>query len=159
MRHWLWLSLLVLLLDQASKLWVRAVLREFQSEPVSGFFNLVLVYNEGAAFSFLSSAGGWQRWLFVVLALVISLVLYRWLVQLRTDERVSATALALILGGAWGNLIDRLWLGKVTDFLDLHYLGWHWPAFNLADSAISLGVALLLLALVLEGRGGQPPKP
>ena len=158
MRIWLWLSLLVLVLDQASKVWVRAVFQEYQSEPITGFFNLVLVYNEGAAFSFLSSAGGWQRWFFVGLALVISLVLYNWLRQLHRDEKFTAAALALVLGGAWGNLVDRLWLGKVTDFIDIYYQGWHWPAFNLADSAISLGVALLVVAMLREGNGAAAPK-
>jgi signal peptidase II len=152
---WLWLALAVILLDQASKLWVLAVFEDYQVLPVTGFFNLVLVYNEGAAFSFLADAGGWQRWFFISLALIISVVLYRWLGQLKANERLNAAALSLILGGAWGNLIDRVLYAKVVDFLDFYYQGWHWPAFNLADSAISLGVALMLLALLREGSKGS----
>ncbi|MBF0256777.1 MAG: lipoprotein signal peptidase [Gammaproteobacteria bacterium] len=148
---WLWLALAVILLDQASKLWVLAVFEDYEVLPVTGFFNLVLVYNEGAAFSFLADAGGWQRWFFISLALIISVVLYRWLGQLKPDERLTAAALSLILGGAWGNLIDRVLYAKVVDFLDFYYQSWHWPAFNLADSAISLGVALMLLAMLREG--------
>lgn len=149
---WLWLALAVILLDQASKLWVLAVFEDYEVLPVTGFFNLVLVYNEGAAFSFLADAGGWQRWFFIGLALIISVVLYRWLGQLKPGERLTAAALSLILGGAWGNLIDRVLYAKVVDFLDFYYQQWHWPAFNLADSAITLGVALMLVALFREGR-------
>lgn len=152
MRVWLWLSLLVVALDQGSKYWVQSAMTEEEYLPLTGFFNLLLVYNEGAAFSFLSGAGGWQRWFFVALAVVISMVLYNWLVGLGKEERATAAALALILGGAWGNLIDRLLNGKVTDFIDLYYGTWHWPAFNLADSAITLGVVLMLLGL-LRGPG------
>ena len=151
MRRWLWLSAVVVVLDQATKSWVKSILFEEEYIPLSGFLNLVLAYNKGAAFSFLSGAGGWQRWLFVVLALVISAVLYNWLRKLERDERATAVSLALILGGAWGNLIDRILFGKVTDFIDLYYAEWHWPAFNVADSAISAGVALMLLCLFRSG--------
>jgi signal peptidase II len=150
MLRWLWLSTLVVVLDQATKQWVLRLFNEFDSTPVSSFFNLVLVYNKGAAFSFLSQAGGWQRWFFVGLALVISVVLINWLRQLKPAEGLTAASLALILGGAWGNLIDRLLYGKVIDFLDFYYGDWHWPAFNLADSAITLGVILMLLTLLKE---------
>jgi signal peptidase II len=152
MRRWLWLALVVVLLDQASKLWVLASFADYEVLPVLPFFNLVLVYNEGAAFSFLADAGGWQRWFFIGLALGISVLLYRWLLQLRPDEPITAAALVLILGGAWGNLIDRVLYGKVVDFLDVYYQQWHWPAFNLADSAITLGVILMLLAMLKEGK-------
>ncbi|MBU0499800.1 MAG: lipoprotein signal peptidase [Gammaproteobacteria bacterium] len=148
MRVWLWLTLLVVALDQGSKYGVQSSMTEDEYLPLTGFFNLLLVYNEGAAFSFLSDAGGWQRWFFVGLALVISLVLYNWLDNLKRHERSAAAALALILGGAWGNLIDRVLFGRVTDFIDLYYGTWHWPAFNLADSAITLGVVMLLIGLM-----------
>ncbi|MFM1891261.1 MAG: hypothetical protein RLZ44_338 [Pseudomonadota bacterium] len=145
MLRYLWLALLVLVLDQASKFWVLAVFEPYDRVAVLPVFNLVLVFNEGAAFSFLSDAGGWQRYFFSALAAVVALALIVWLARLRRHERLLAVALALLLGGAVGNLIDRLWLGHVVDFLDFHWRGWHWPAFNLADSAITLGVALLLL--------------
>ncbi len=141
----LWLSLVafVVLLDQASKAWVLASFRYLESVVVTPFFNLVLVYNSGAAFSFLAGAGGWQKWFFVVLALGIS----AWLLSLlrkHARERLLPTALSLILGGALGNVIDRLRFDAVVDFLDFHLAGYHWPAFNVADSAITVGVALML---------------
>jgi len=108
-------------------------------------FNLTYVRNTGAAFSFLSEAGGWQRWFFAVLAFTISIVLTVWLYRLKKHETLLAVALALVLGGAVGNLIDRLAYGYVIDFLDVYYQSWHWPAFNVADMAISLGVFLMLL--------------
>lgn len=143
LARWLALAALVLLLDQASKAWVLASFRLMESQVVTSFFNLVLVYNSGAAFSFLAGAGGWQKWFFVVLALAISL----WLVSLlrsHAQERLLPTSLALILGGAIGNVIDRLRFDAVVDFLDFHLAGYHWPAFNVADSAITVGVALML---------------
>ncbi len=144
MARYLWLSLAVLVLDQLTKWWAQAVLAPHEPVAVLPVFNLTLVFNTGAAFSFLSDAGGWQRYFFVVLAAVIALALVVWLLRLSPAERLLATALALVIGGALGNLIDRLWLGHVVDFLDFHWAGYHWPAFNLADSAISVGVALLL---------------
>jgi signal peptidase II len=157
-KNWLWLSLLTLILDQATKLAADAYLVYHQALPLFPGFNLTLVYNRGAAFSFLADQGGWQRWFFVVLALAVSIGLVVWLLRLSRSEGVLAAALALILGGAVGNLIDRLLYGHVVDFIDLYYSRWHWPAFNIADSAISLGVALLLYdALLLEPkrqRGG-----
>lgn len=147
MRRWLLLSVVVVVIDQAAKDWVKSILYEDEYIPISSYLNLVLAYNEGAAFSFLSDAGGWQRWLFVVLALVISAVLYNWLTKLEKKDLTTAISLCLILGGAWGNLIDRVLYGKVTDFIDLYYGEWHWPAFNVADSAISAGVVLMLYCL------------
>lgn len=150
MTWWRWLVALVLLLDQGSKTWVLLTFDDYEVEPISSFFNLVLVYNEGAAFSFLSDAGGWQRWFFVGLALVVSVVLLNWLRQLGPGQPLTTSSLALILGGAWGNLIDRVLFGRVTDFLDFYYGSWHWPAFNLADTAISIGVVLMLIAMFKE---------
>lgn len=145
MLRLLWISLLVVALDQASKLWMVAHFREYEVLVVWPVFNLTLVYNTGAAFSFLSDAGGWQHTLFVGVALVVSLVMVVWLARLGRAERVTGWALALVIGGAVGNLIDRLYLGKVVDFLQWHWHAWYWPSFNLADSAISVGVILLLL--------------
>ena len=141
--RWLALVLLVLVLDQISKTWVLANFRPMDRQVVTSFFNLVLVFNPGASFSFLADAGGWQKWLFVVLALGISL----WLLSLlrkHARERLLPAALSLILGGAIGNVIDRLRFDAVVDFLDFHLAGYHWPAFNVADSAITVGVALML---------------
>ncbi|MDG4604451.1 MAG: signal peptidase II, partial [Candidatus Contendobacter sp.] len=108
-------------------------------------FNLLLTYNTGAAFSFLADAGGWQRWFFLGLGLMVSIGLLIWLGRLKPAEKRLAAALALILGGAVGNLIDRIWLGQVIDFIQLYYDRWYWPAFNIADSAITLGAVLLVL--------------
>ncbi|MDD1607747.1 MAG: signal peptidase II [Methylococcaceae bacterium] len=144
MLKWLGLSLLALVLDQGSKLIVDHSMQLYQSIPLLPFFNLTYVRNMGAAFSFLSEAGGWQRWFFAGLALVISLVITVWLSRLQKHETLLAAALSLILGGAVGNLIDRLAYGYVIDFLDVYYGTWHWPAFNIADSAITLGVVLML---------------
>ncbi|WP_456372817.1 signal peptidase II [Thiolapillus sp.] len=156
LRLWpfLLLSLLVLVLDQASKWWVLTVFQPYEVLPLTPFFNLVLVFNEGAAFSFLSDAGGWQRWFFVGLTSVISLGLLVWLGRLRPGEQLVGVSLAMILGGALGNLLDRLRLEKVVDFLDFYWQGWHWPAFNLADSAITVGVILMLLASFRQARAG-----
>ena len=142
--RWLALAALILVLDQASKTWVLANFRLMDRQAMTSFFNLVLVFNPGASFSFLADAGGWQKWFFVVLASAISLWL---LAMLRThaQERLLPAALSLILGGAIGNVIDRLRFDAVVDFLDFHLAGYHWPAFNVADSAITVGVALMLL--------------
>lgn len=145
MLKWLGLSFLAIILDQASKLAVDSSMQLSQSIPVLPYFNLTYVHNLGAAFSFLSDAGGWQRWFFAVLAIVISAVIAVWLARLKAHETLLAVALSLVLGGAIGNLIDRLAYGYVIDFLDVYYQNWHWPAFNIADSAITLGVVLMLL--------------
>jgi len=154
MLRWLWLSLFVLILDQASKQLAEASLQLYEQIPLLPFFNMTLAYNEGAAFSFLSDQGGWQRWLFSGLALLVTLVLVLWMKRLRREERLLAVALALIIGGALGNLIDRMLWGHVIDFLDLYYRQWHWPAFNLADSAIVLGVSLFILDTLRQVREG-----
>jgi len=145
MLKWLWLSLLAVILDQASKLAIAGSMQLYQSIEIVPYFNLTYVHNTGAAFSFLSEAGGWQRWFFAGLALVISVVIAVWLARLKQHETLLAVALSLILGGAIGNLIDRLAYGYVIDFLDVYYQTWHWPAFNIADSAITLGVVLMLV--------------
>ena len=135
---------LVVALDQYSKFWVLAHFAPGESMAVTPFLNLVLVFNPGAAFSFLADHAGWQRWFFSVIALTIS----GWIVwQLRTAKPRTwfSLGLALIMGGALGNLIDRLWLGMVIDFIDVHAGGWHWPAFNIADSAVCIGAVLYVL--------------
>ena len=145
MLKWLWLSLIALILDQWSKIVIDKSMSLYESIVISPFFNLTYVRNSGAAFSFLSDAGGWQRWFFAAMALIISSILIVWLYRLKKHETLLAVALALVLGGAIGNLIDRLAYGYVIDFLDVYYQNWHWPAFNVADMAISLGVFLMLL--------------
>jgi signal peptidase II len=141
--YWLGLSGLIIVFDQMTKFWVFSALRLGQSIELTPFFNLVFVYNQGAAFSLLSDAGGWQRWFFVALALAVSGWL-TFLIRQHAAERLLPLAAALILGGALGNVIDRIRFGAVVDFLDVHAAGWHWPAFNVADSAISVGVALII---------------
>ncbi len=140
----LWVAAAVIVLDQLSKLWVLNSFMPGESVKVTPFFNLVLVFNPGAAFSFLADHAGWQRWFFTVIALAISGWILWQLRALRPRTRYSL-GLALIMGGALGNLIDRLWLGMVIDFIDLHAAGWHWPAFNVADSAVCVGAVLYVL--------------
>ena len=140
---WLMLSCAIILADLISKAWMLAAFHLHESRAVTSFFNLVLVMNPGASFSFLAGAGGWQKWFFSALALAVSV----WLIVLirrHAQERLRPAAFSLVLGGALGNLIDRLRFGAVVDFLDFHFAGWHWPAFNVADAAITVGVILLL---------------
>ena len=141
-RAWFLLAAAAIAVDQASKAWLMDVFRQGETLVVTPFFNLVFVFNSGAAFSFLAGAGGWQKWFFIVLALAVAGVIGNLLRQAR--PRLEGLALALILGGALGNVIDRLRFGAVVDFLDFHAAGWHFPAFNGADSAITLGVAVML---------------
>lgn len=155
MLKWLWLSVLAVILDQASKLAVAGSMQLYESIQIMPFFKLTYVHNTGAAFSFLSEAGGWQRWFFAGLAIVISAVIAVWLTRLKKHETLLAVALSLVLGGAVGNLIDRLAYGYVIDFLDVYYESWHWPAFNIADSAITLGVILMLLESFGVGQAKQ----
>lgn len=154
MLRWLWLSAVVIALDQATKSLAAATLVLYQPRPVAPFLNLTLMHNTGAAFSFLSDAAGWQRWFFVAVALGISAVIAVWLHRLRAGQLWLAAALALILGGALGNVWDRITLGYVVDFIDVYYHRWHWPAFNLADSAISVGAVMLVLDGLGVLRGG-----
>jgi len=142
---WLLVSALIVALD----LWTKAIASEslvlYRPVELTSWLNLTLAHNYGAAFSFLSDAGGWQRWFFTVLAVVVTGVLIVWLLRLKPAEKLIAAGLALIIGGAIGNLSDRIRHGYVVDFIDVYYRDWHWPAFNLADSAITCGVILLLL--------------
>lgn len=140
---WYALALLLVVLDQLTKYWVSASLVYGEARAYTGFFNLVLTHNQGAAFSFLAGAGGWQRGFFIAIALV-AIVVISVLLARHAGDKLFCLSLALILGGAIGNVIDRIALGYVVDFLDFHVSGWHWPAFNLADSAITVGAVLLV---------------
>ncbi|GHU14058.1 lipoprotein signal peptidase [Betaproteobacteria bacterium] len=142
---WLAAAALVVVADQASKLAVLAHFQLGERLPLTDFFNLVLVYNPGSAFSLLAGVGGWQKWLFTALALAISAWILRALWQ-QPEQKLQSAALSLIMGGAIGNVIDRLAYGAVVDFLDFYVASWHWPAFNVADSGICIGAVLLLLA-------------
>lgn len=142
---WLSLSAVIVLLDQLTKLWANSTLSLNEPVPLLPSLNLSLLYNRGAAFSLLANASGWQRWLFTALAVLVSVFLVLWLRQLGPQQRRTAAGLSLVLGGAVGNVIDRIAYGHVVDFIDAYYGSWHWPAFNVADSAISVGVVLLLV--------------
>ncbi len=142
-QRWLVISALVIVLDQVTKYWVSQSLAPGESVPVMPFFNLVLTYNTGAAFSFLSHASGWQRGFFTVIAALASLFIIYFIRRYHQEKRFSF-GLSLILGGALGNLWDRIMLGHVVDFLDFYVQAYHWPAFNVADSAITCGAVLLI---------------
>lgn len=144
--RWLWLALLAFVLDQGSKLAVVKMLPVgYPGVEITPFFNLVHVYNKGAAFSFLADQGGWQRWFFAILAFVICGLLTYWLRKQPVTQRWSGIAYSLIIGGALGNVFDRIVLGHVVDFLDFYWRNVHWPAFNLADSFIFIGAAMIVL--------------
>ena len=151
MLVWLALALLILLVDQLSKWLIIGQFNLGDSRPITGFFNLVRAHNPGAAFSFLAQAGGWQRWLFTGLGIGASLLMI-WMLRSHPGQKLFGFAIACILGGAIGNVIDRLVHGYVVDFLDFHWAGWHFPAFNAADSAITLGAVCLLLDELLRVR-------
>lgn len=162
MLKWLWITLLVVIVDQVSKQWVSHSLNIFETVRVMPLLNIFLAHNTGAAFSFLSTAGGWQRWLFTLIALAVSVGLILWIRKLQAHERGMAIGLAFILGGALGNVVDRVLFGYVIDFIQFYYPGQHclpgfsplplvqgglciWPTFNIADSAITVGVVVLIL--------------
>lgn len=150
MLKYLWISALVIVADQITKWLADTQLEYHQAVTVLPYFEWFLSYNPGAAFSFLSDAGGWQRWFFTVLAIIISVVLLLWIKKLTSGERLTAIALCLILGGAIGNLIDRLLYGYVIDFIQVWLGSYPWPAFNIADSAISVGAVMLLATGILS---------
>ncbi|WP_339436852.1 MULTISPECIES: signal peptidase II [unclassified Pseudomonas] len=154
---WLVLSLLVLVIDQISKAHFEGTLEMFQQIVViPDYFSWTLAYNTGAAFSFLAEGGGWQRWLFAVIAVVVSAVLVVWLKRLGRDDTWLAIALALVLGGALGNLYDRIALGHVIDFILVHWQNrWYFPAFNFADSAITVGAIMLALDMFKSKKTGE----
>lgn len=141
---WLGISTIVLLLDQLTKITILKLFHYGESLPVTGFFNLVLVYNKGAAFSFLAASGGWQRYLFTAIGIGAAVFIIH-LLRKHPGQRMFCWALALILGGAIGNVLDRVVYGHVIDFLDVYIGNWHWPAFNIADSAICVGAVLFVV--------------
>ena len=153
---WLWLSLavLVLVIDQLTKWLIVGQFAMGDSRTVTGFFNLVRAHNTGAAFSFLASAGGWQRWFFTGIGVVATLFMV-WMLRSHPGQKLFSLAIALILGGAVGNVVDRLLHGYVVDFLDFYWGSWHFPAFNIADTAITLGAGLLILDEILRVRRGR----
>ncbi len=155
---WLALAAVLIVLDLWTKHLASTHLALYRPVEITGWLNMTLAHNEGAAFSFLADAGGWQRWFFTIVAGVISLVLMIWLWRLPNRSRLLPTAIALVLGGAIGNMVDRVRYGYVVDFIDVHWRGYHWPAFNVADSVIVIGVALLLIEGFLPRRGPEPPR-
>jgi len=150
--RWLCLSLLVVLLDLGSKMLASSLLSYGQQVEVLPIFNLTLLHNTGAAFSFLATQGGWQRWLFALIAVGASVGLSVWLTRLKRGETLAAISLTLVIGGAIGNLYDRLVHGYVVDYLSFHWGSWYYPAFNLADTAITLGAVGLVLQSLFESR-------
>ncbi|MCY1507613.1 Lipoprotein signal peptidase [compost metagenome] len=154
---WLWLTVLVFVLDQASKWFFESELNLYQQIVViPDLFSWTLAYNTGAAFSFLADSSGWQRWLFALIAIVVSGVLVVWLKRLKPGETWLAIALALVLGGALGNLYDRIVLGHVVDFILVHWQNrWRFPAFNVADSAITVGAIMLALDMFKSKKSGE----
>ena len=149
------IATLVLLLDQLSKWSALSNLKLGIPEEVLPFMNWLLLFNPGAAFSFLAQSSGWQRWFFTILGLAASLYIL-WLLRKNQSDKMLSWALSLILGGALGNVLDRIMFGAVVDFIDLHYGNWHWPAFNIADSAISIGAALIVFSELRKSFGKSP---
>ena len=154
MLQWLGLASIILIADQFTKILIVGYYQLGDSTRVTSFFNLVRAHNSGAAFSFLAGASGWQRWFFTVISL-LAVALILWLLKSHAGQKLFAFALACILGGAIGNVIDRVLYGYVVDFLDFHWRGWHFPAFNVADSAITIGAACLILDELLRVRRGR----
>ena len=152
MLKWIWLTVVVVILDQLTKYIASTSLIMFKPVAVMPMFNWTLMHNTGAAFSFLADAGGWQRWFFAIIAIAVSVVIVLWIKRLEQHEKWQAIALALILGGAIGNVIDRIWLGYVVDFIQVYYQQWYWPAFNIADSAIFIGVVMIIIDTIRESR-------
>jgi signal peptidase II len=149
---WLWISLWVVVMDQGTKQIAEVQLTPHQPVNLLPYFDWYLTYNTGAAFSLLADAGGWQRWLFTGIAIIISIVIVQWLRNLPGEDRLTALSLSLILGGAIGNLIDRILLGHVIDYIQVWLGSYPFPAFNLADAAISVGAALLILSSLFAAR-------
>ena len=152
---WLLLSLCILAVDLLSKQYIISKLQESQGWAVSKIFNIQLLHNTGGAFSLLYHAGGWQRLFFIIVSSLITLALIAWVWNLKQGQRLEGFSLSFIIGGALGNLINRISNGYVVDFIDWHIGSWHWPVFNLADVTISIGVFLLVLKLLLESKKSE----
>lgn len=154
--HWLWLTLLIVVADQWTKRLVTDHLEEFEAVVLLPVLDFMRLHNEGAAFSMLSDASGWQRWFFSALAIGVSVGILIWLQRLPArGKSLLAAGLCLVMGGAIGNVIDRIRLGHVIDFIRVHYAEWYFPAFNVADSAITIGAGLLILDMILQPK--NPP--
>ncbi|MCX7544587.1 signal peptidase II [Marinicella gelatinilytica] len=152
---WLWLSVVVLIADQITKFWASQTLTLYVPEKVTGFFNLTLLHNKGIAFSLLADQPGWQRWFILIMASVIVVWLLVWLFNSPRKLKLHNISLALVIGGALGNIYDRAVLGYVVDFIQLHYNDYYWPAFNIADSAISVGAVLLIIDTLFSKQDKQ----
>lgn len=149
--RWLWIAAAVVVVDQLTKLWIQGSMEVYETIEVLPVLNIYHTFNPGAAWSFLAQADGWQRWMFSLLAIGVSIGLIVWLRRLATaTQALLVTGLVLIVGGAIGNLIDRLYLGHVVDFIQAHWGGWYFPAFNVADSAISVGAGLVIFDSLRE---------
>lgn len=144
------IAVVIVILDQITKIWADRSLEMYEQVPITGYFNITKAYNYGAAFSFLDNEGGWQRWFFTAISLIVSIVLAVWLFRMTKAERWLSLSISLILGGAVGNLIDRMWYGYVVDFIQFHWNTSYFPSFNIADAAISCGTALLLVLTLFE---------
>lgn len=156
--RWLWISAAVIVLDQVVKILISHHMGLFNSIRLTPFLRLKLLHNSGAAFSFLSQAAGWQRWFFIALGLVVSVIILLWLRKLpRRSRRLLGIGLALVLGGALGNVIDRVAYGYVIDFIDFFYRNWHFPSFNIADSAITVGAILVIIDTLFAGHDSGKP--
>jgi signal peptidase II len=151
--HWLWLSALIVVSDQLSKAWIVANFELYDRLQLLPFFGITRLHNTGAAFSFLAGAGGWQRWFFILIAVAVTALVCVWLQRMRRrGQGWLAASLALIVGGAVGNVIDRVFRGHVVDFLSFHWERWFFPAFNVADAAITVGAVLLIIESFTEGK-------
>ena len=151
MLPWLGLALIIFIADQFTKVLILGYYQLGDATYVTSFFNVVRVHNSGAAFSFLANAGGWQRWFFTGIGIAATLFIV-WMLRAHAGQKLFSFALSCILGGAVGNVVDRMLHGYVVDFLDFHYAGWHFPAFNIADSAITIGAVCLILDELLRVR-------
>ena len=156
--RWFWLTLLCLVVDQITKHWVAGSFDYRETLAVLPFFNLTYVHNPGAAFSFLADQGGWQRWFFTAIASIASIVFIVWMAKTPKNQKMLSIAFALILSGALGNLIDRVLFGYVIDFLDFHWAGYHFAAFNVADSVIFIGAALMILDSFIQTDNNEQVK-
>ncbi len=147
---WLWVTVLILILDRATKLLALLYLNPHQPKYLFSFFNLTLAFNYGAAFSFLSGESGWQRWFFAAIAIIFSVAILIWLARMPKAQKWQGLGLALILGGALGNLYDRVIQGYVIDFIQWHVQNYYWPIFNIADSAVCVGAGIMIITLLFS---------